>query len=408
MSLLFIDINADEFNMSVINTDNPEFLHTPAVSLSVPALVSFLDKGDDFFKKDPSFVSIDLDQKTYPCVVGIETGLTNTVRLKSIFEVEKHGEKGKVALLALINYTLKKARLAHLADSPFALVTVCIHCRKQEAVLDSTSNTFSSNQDSLLSFLRQFISAEHFQCRPSERLLSQSLRFGPSNFENLQDIGGVFAEINKDDLVIYATKPDSFDVDHQSIARISEISIRSTLGALKEQIHNKTGLVNIPLGERALLKTLSTGYIGTQNSGLYVDLREEVNTILNQLANDIAKAMVNYGSTCEQIFGGLFFMGFLSDMLADKVAESIEAYEAQRSGVKYSVTYLSSNPYLFVEQAASELVRDALEEIQLEQSPIDNQLEEPVSPDTPSVNTNNTHDDTTDSEHNSAQSTYSE
>lgn len=346
---VFIDIFSDEFGMSCITID-PDEQDVTSRTHHTPSVVTMLDESDAYLKTEPSFEKVQHNGKDYLCLAGVDMNNANTVRINSLLDVvDASQQQAKyVAIKALVQHGLKRLGLLGFGgstkDADIENLNIICHERHLD---DLSAEARTQIQDLFL----EITTAQGIILTPAERSLAKSIPDEDVQFNPFCECGSTFVVINKDCLALYFTNPQTNELDKSGVLIAESISFLSQLEELKKVIQEKTGFSNMPLGEKLLLSALSKGEIGSSHSGLYVDLRTEVNDLQNQLANNIAEALCNYASTNQNIFGGLYFLGYLSNTLQDKVKQAVEQRMAQGEGVKCTLTYLPGNHRTYLESA---------------------------------------------------------
>lgn len=369
MPQILIDIHNNTFNIAYLkleelSNNNSEFLdHLDEylVKTSVPATVSILGVVDEFVSSDPLFEKVVFENKEYNCIIGNGNNLSQKTIDNTLDLIDC--EQNTIVLLALLQHAYKKLKL-DITDIKDCSVNIFYHDRYAR-----NNGHNASNQKQLSEIINQIGVFQSCQIKYicSEKVLMNLLIKNQEQSDNLMQIGGVFADLTRKGLTLYVNKPNqlnSFDIEKTTISFIKEVSIDKTLDLLKEKIQQKTGLQNMPLSKKTLLLAFTKGSIGSQTSGLYVDLREEVSVLVEEIADKISQSIINYAISSEQLFGGLFFTGYLSDLFYIKVKELVEVGLSKPTGVSGNIQHIPTNPFLFIDHAVDSLIKANVQQIQ--------------------------------------------
>lgn len=349
MTILYIDIHEGELNLVRVfsEEDASDASAIKIEKFSSPAVVSLVEESQSYLRQEPSYESFKKGEQTYGFLVGVVSSAKNTLFFDDIYDFINAGEQGEAALAALLQHALRKTGEVDKLEDCNGIDAVSLLCHLSNQKPEVHDASINTKITALFQKILKLQSAEDFIIVPAEKNLVKYLQ-GSMKIDDLEYYGCVVVKISKKALTIYSTQDGNLDLLPDSVAVIDQVSILSLLEKLKEQIHAKTGFSSMPLSDKVLLRALGQGSIGSVKSGMYVDLRDEVNELFNNLARSISESLSTYTSGTEQIFGGLFFTGFLSHVLYDKVKKEVEEKMSQTPGVQCKITHIEGGHKVYV------------------------------------------------------------
>lgn len=341
---LHIDIRDGRFNLGYAGEETIENDTQIIWPFSCKCVVSVLTSAQKYLQNEHNYVHIKGEHGDYSLLIGVEVSGAEVLRYNDFSDFISRQEKDKIAFQAILQYLLKGMDLGgtKLTVSLSELESGYINIYKTEIPDDNTSYP---PIEEYYAFIEDILPNLTPLVKPIERTISSLIKKCETDTSVLESTS-TFLYLKKEALILYTT--DAYDeLIVQNVVRIPEISILSLFENLKKEIREKTGFQNMPLGENVLSKALSNGHLGSARSGIYVDLRSEVNELLNGLASQIVDALNNYVSSNPD-FGAWYFTGHLSESLYGKISKLLDDKFSNKQGISCQITHLAGEYAMFV------------------------------------------------------------